>query len=96
MKVFASFEAYGAAWLNIDFGACAGIASDTGFARLDGEHTKAAQLDSITICQGFFHPFEYFFNGLFGPCSGQPSPVDYPLDQVLLDHAAVPFGYDAL
>jgi hypothetical protein len=93
LQILARLEANCPAGLNVDFGPSPRIAADSCLSRLYGEDSKATKFNPLTMGEGFLHTLQNFFHGLFGSCPRQTRSVDYPLDQILLDHAAVPSGF---
>ena len=85
MQFFAWFEAHGLSRGNADFGAGAGIATDTGFAGANAENAKPAQFDALAGCQGQFQALENRIHR--GLCLGarQARALDYVMDDVLLN-----------
>jgi hypothetical protein len=86
LEVFAGLEADGFAGSYGDLGAGAGIAPNAGFAGLDAEDPKTAQLNAVTGREGFFHGFKDGVDGGFGFGAGKSGTLYYALDEVLLDH----------
>ena len=80
LKILARLETDGLTGRNGDLGAGAWIASDSGFAGLDGEDAKAAELDTIAPAQGLLHRFKDGIHG--GLCLGpwKAGALNYPLD----------------
>ena len=85
MKVFAGFEADGAAWSNADFGSGARIASDAGFARPHVEDAETAQFDAVAAGEGALEAFKDSFDGGLGFDAGQSGTLNYLLYDVLLN-----------
>ena len=79
MKLFAGLEANRFSRNDADFGACAGIAADARLPWLDGEHTKAAKLDSIAAQHALFHAIEDGVDRGFGFRSRKAGALDDPL-----------------
>jgi len=90
VKVFAGFEAHGAARRNADLGPCAGIASNTRFAGPDVEHPKAPQLDAVASGQGALQAIEDCFDGGLGFYAGQSGTLNYLMYDVLLNQWLLP------
>ena len=62
-----------------------GIASDAGFAGLDGEDTEATEFDAVACDRGHSSCFEDGVNGGFGFGPWKAGALNYPLYKVLLD-----------
>ena len=86
MEFFTGLEANCLAGGDRDFSAGAGIATDPGLSRLDGEDTEASQFDAIALHQRSLHAFEDGVNSRFGFGAWQSGAFDNPLYQVLLNH----------
>ncbi len=63
VEVFAGLEAYGFSWGDADFSPGARVASNAGFAGLDGEDAEAAELDAVSFDEALLHGFE---DGVYG------------------------------
>jgi hypothetical protein len=85
LEILAGLKANGFAGSDGDFGAGARIATDSGFARLDGEDAKATQFDTVATAQSVLHRFKDSVHG--GLCLGpwKAGAFNYPLDEVLFD-----------
>ncbi len=85
LEVFAWLEADGFAGGDGDLGTGTWVASDAGFAGLDGEDAEAAEFDTVATAQSLLHGFEDGVHG--GLCLGpwKAGALNYPLDKVLLD-----------
>ena len=86
MQLFTGLEADGLAGGDGDFCSGAGITSDAGFSRLDGEDAEAAKLDAITGNERLLHAVEDGVNGCLCFGSGQSGTFYNPLYQILLNH----------
>ena len=87
LKFFAGFEADGFAGRDVDFFAGAGIAADTGLARLDAENAEAAKFDALAAAEGLLDGFENRFDGLLGFGAADVRRGDDRIHDVQLDHA---------
>jgi hypothetical protein len=85
MKIFARFEAHGAAWSDADFGSRARVAANAGFAWTDVEYAKAAELDAVSFGKRPFQTFENGFDGGLGFDAGQSGTLNYLMYDVLLN-----------
>lgn len=94
LEFLAGFEADGAAGGDVDLFAGAGVAADAGFAGFDGEDAEAAQLDAVALGEGTFHGTEDGIDGRFCLVAGQSGPFHDALDEILLDQAITPFGWE--
>jgi hypothetical protein len=92
LQILTRLETYGPSWLDVYLGACAGVAADARLPGLYGEYAESTQLDPFTACQGLLHALQDFFDCLFSAGARQASAIHYTLDEVLLDHSAVPSG----
>jgi hypothetical protein len=90
VEVFAGLEADGFAGGDGDLCAGAGVASDAGFTRLDGEDTEAAEFDAVALCEGLLHGFEDGVHGGLGLGSNQSCAFYHSLNEVLFDQG-MPF-----
>jgi hypothetical protein len=86
VKFFAGLEAYRFAWSNDDFSTRSGVATDTGFARFDGEDAEATQFNAVAGDQGLLHAFEDSVNRSLCFRSGQAGALNNPLYKILLNH----------
>jgi hypothetical protein len=86
MKFFARLEADRFAWSNSDFSACSGVASDAGFAWLDGEDAEAAQFDAVARDEGLLHAVEDGVYRRLCFSSWQSGTLNNPLYKILLNH----------
>jgi hypothetical protein len=75
-----------------DFGAGAGIAADTGFARADTEDAKSAQFDALTGGQGLLQAFEDGIHRSLCLGAGETRALDYMMDDVLFNQRATSLG----
>src|ERR1700682_230560 len=89
LEFFARLEADGFAGRNVDFFAGAGIAADAGFARLDAENPKAAELDALAAGEGLLKGFENGFDGLLGLGAAYVRGGDDGVYDVQLDHTSL-------
>ena len=89
LEFFAGLEADGFAGRNIDFFAGAGIAADAGFARLDAEDAKAAELDALAAAEGLLERFENGFDGLLGLGAADVRRGDDGVYDVQLNHTSL-------
>ncbi len=88
MQIFPGLEADSFAWGYGDFGTGARVASDAGFARLDGEDAEAAKLDAVALHEALFHGFEDGIDCRFGFGADEAGTVDDALNEILLDQWA--------
>jgi hypothetical protein len=88
VEFFAWLEAHGPAGRDADFRAGSGVASDARFAGFDGKDAKSTQLDAIASAECGFHGLEDYVDGSFCLGARETRTLDYPLNQVLLDHGA--------
>ena len=89
LEFFAGLEADGLARRNVDFFTSAGIAADAGFARLDAENAKAAELDALAAAEGLLEGFEDGFDGLLGLGAADVRRGDDGVYDVQLDHTSL-------
>jgi hypothetical protein len=80
LEILARLEANGFAGRNGDFGAGARIATNSGFARLDGEDAKATQFDTVATAQSVLHRFEDSVHGGLRLGPWKAGTLNYPLD----------------
>lgn len=85
MQLFAWLKAHCLARSDTDFGAGAGITTDTGLAGADAEHTKSAQLDALSGCESLLQTLEDRIHCRFRLGAGQARALDDTMDNVLLD-----------
>lgn len=85
VEVFARFETDGAAWGDADFGSCARVAADAGFAGPDVEDSEAAEFYAVSLGERPFETFEYGFDGGLGFDAGQSGTLNYLMYDVLLN-----------
>ena len=90
------FEADGFAGRDVDFFAGAGIAADTGLARLDAEDAKAAELDALAAAEGLLEGFENRFDSLLALVRLIESFGDNRIDDVQLNHTGLPLLWQML
>lgn len=90
MEFFAGFEADGFAWRDGYFRAGAWVAADAGLAGADIEDSEAAQLDALSVGEGFFEALEDCVHGGFSLHAGQASPFDDVMDDVLFNQCLSP------
>jgi hypothetical protein len=90
VKLFAGLEADGFAGGDGDFRASPRVASDAGFAWLDGEDAEAAQFNAIAGDQVLFHAIEDGVDGSlsFGP--REAGTFNNPLYKILFNHLGPP------
>jgi hypothetical protein len=63
VEIFAGLEADGFTGGDGNLGSGAGVAPYAGFARLDGEDAKAAELNAVAFDEALLHGFE---DGVYG------------------------------
>lgn len=90
MQFLSGFEADGVAGGYGDFCPGAGVAADAGFARTNAEYAEAAELDSVSFCEGVFEAFEDGVNGSLGLCARQSGSIDDVVDDILLNQCLDP------
>ncbi len=90
VQLFSRLKADCLAGRDADFGTGAGIPPDAGFPGPDAEDSEAAQLDSISSRQCLFETFKDQVDGRFSPGPRQACPLDYMVDNVLLDQCGGP------
>jgi len=91
MQFFTGLEAHGFSRRDADLSAGAGVTSDAGFSRANAENAKAAQLNALTCCQGFFQALKHSIDCRFGLGAGQACALDHMVHDVLFnqsDHLA--------
>ena len=88
VEFFARLETDRFAGRDADFGTRAGIAANARFAGFDSEDAETAQLDAITSAQSGLHGVEDDIYRGFSLCARETRTLDYPLNQILLDHGA--------
>jgi hypothetical protein len=66
-----------------DFGACAGIATDPGFARADIENAEAAQLDALSLGESALEALEYSIHGSLRLVALKAGTLDHMVNDVL-------------
>ena len=82
LQLFAGFKSYGFTGRNRHLGAGSGIASDSGFTRLDVEHAETAQFDAISLFEGSLHGFEDRLHGHLSLGFGNAGLVDDFVDDI--------------
>ena len=85
MQLFAGLETNSLAGSYADFGAGAGISSNSGFASANAEHAKAAQFNAFPSSQSLFEAFKDGINGSLGLGARQPGAFDHLVNNVLFD-----------
>jgi len=80
LEILSWLETDGLTGRNGDLGAGAGIATDAGFAGLDGEDAKAAEFDTVATAQGLLHGFEDGVHGRFCLGPWKAGALNYPLN----------------
>ena len=85
MELFSGLEADGFAGGDGDFGAGAGVASDSGLAGFDGEDAEAAEFDAVAFGEGLLHGFEDGVDGRLGLGADEAGAIDHSLNEVLFD-----------
>ena len=78
-----------------NLGAGSGVAANTRFARLDGEDAESAQLNAVAAAKGGLHGLENDVYRSFSLSARETRTLDYPLNQILLDHGAYLFLWRA-
>src|SRR5262249_7682886 len=86
LQLLAGFEAYRFARRNVDFGASARVAADAGLTWANGEHAKAAQLNTIAARQRLLHALKHRFDRHLRLGLGDASLGDNFVDQIKFDH----------
>ena len=90
LKLFAGFEAHRFSWGNVDFLAGAGIAADTGLARLNAKDAEAAEFDALAATKSLLERFEDCFDGLLGFGAADVRRDDDGIYDIQLNHANPP------
>lgn len=90
VEFFAGFEADCFAGGDGYLGAGARIAADAGLSGADVEDSEAAQLDALSVGEGFFEALEDRVHGGFSLHAGQASPFDHVMDDVLFNQCLSP------
>jgi hypothetical protein len=85
VQFLAGLKANSLAWSDADFGAGAGIAADSGFARANAEDAKSAKLNAFARSQRLLQPFKHGVNGCFCFGARQASALDHLMNDVLFD-----------
>jgi len=75
---------------NCDLGASPWITTDTRFTWAYGEDAKAAQLDPFATLQRIFQRLKNGFDRRFAFVAGQTRPLDYLMNDVLLNQGSHP------
>jgi hypothetical protein len=90
MELFARLKANGFARSNGDFGTGSGIATDTGFPRLNGKDAESAKFNAVSSDQGLLHAIEYGVYRSLCFSSWQAGTLNNPLYKILLNHSGPP------
>ena len=91
MKFLAGFEADRFARSDADFSTGSGIAAYPGLSWPYVEDAKTSQLNAFTSGEGLFHALKDGVHRRLRFDARQASPLDYPLDEVLLDQGRFTF-----
>ena len=87
MQFFAWLETHGFSRRDADLGSGTGVAAYAGLAGADAEHAKPAQLDALATRKGLFQTLEDRIHSRLGFGAGQPSALDYVMNDVLLNQS---------
>jgi len=90
VQFLARLEAYGLPRSNGNFGSGARIATDACLSWAHGEDAKAAQFDSFATFQRIFQRLKNGFDRRFAFVAGQTRPLDYLMNDVLLNQGSHP------
>ena len=90
VQFLAWLEAYRFARGNVDFGSGPGIAADPGLSRPYIEDTEAAQLNAVSVRQGFLEALKNGVDCSLGLHTRQPGAFDYVMDDVLFNQCLHP------
>jgi hypothetical protein len=74
------------AWGNRNLGSGSGIATDSGFARLDGKYTKSAEFNAVARDESRLHAFKDRIDSRLCFCPGKAGSFYHPLYEILLNH----------
>jgi hypothetical protein len=85
VQLFTGLEANSLSGGNGDFRSGAGVASNAGLARLNGEDAEAAKLDAVALAKSLFHGLEDGIDSGFRLDAWKSGAFNYSLDEVLLD-----------
>ena len=83
VEFFTWLETDGFAGSDADFGACAGIATDPGFAWADIENAEAAQLDALALGERALEALEYSIHGSLRLVALKAGTLDHMVNDVL-------------
>src|SRR4030095_8355285 len=86
LQIFAGLKADSLSRRNVDFGPGARVSTDACLARLDREHYKASQLDTIVALQGVLHAVKNGIDRLFGFGLADACAFDDLIDKIQFDH----------
>ena len=92
LQFLAGLETNCFAGRNRDLRARARIASDAGFARLDGEHAETAKFNAVALFERALHFSEDGLDGHFGLRLGDSRLIDNFVDDIELDQGVPQFG----
>jgi hypothetical protein len=92
MQLFARLEADCFAWSDGDFGPGPWIATDSGFARLDGKYTKSAEFNAVTRNESRLHAFKDRIDSRLCFCPRKAGSFYHPLYEILLNHLGRPWA----
>ena len=90
VQFLARFEAHRFARGNIDFSSGPGIAPDPGLSRPHIENTEAAQLNAVSVRQGFLEALKNGVDCSLSFYAGQSRAFDYVMDDVLFNQCLHP------
>jgi len=85
VQFFSGLEAHGLSRRNAHFSPGAGIAANPGLAGPYAEHAKTAQFNAFPRCQRLLQALEYRVYGCFRLGPRQARPLNYMMNDVLLD-----------
>jgi len=86
VKLFAWLEADCFARCDGDLGAGPWVATDPGFARLDGKDTKSAEFNAVARDESRLHAFEDRIDSRLCFCPWKAGSFYHPLYEILLNH----------
>ena len=85
MQFLARLKPNGLARSDADFGAGAGIATDTSLAGANAENAKSAQFNALSCRQSLLETLKDGIHRSFCPGAGQARALDHMMDDVLLN-----------
>jgi len=88
LQLLPRFEAYGLSRRDADFGPGTRIAPNAGFARTHIKNAESAQLNALTVGQGFLHALKDRFYRQLRLGLGDAGFVDHFVDDIELNHGS--------